>query len=62
MNKTEEAGTKEALKSFLKQNEEHHYNFEEEIDYKILLNFFKYFDNSLQDILKNSIPSTKGSI
>ena len=35
MNKTEEAGTKEALKSFLKQNEEHHYNFEEEIDYKI---------------------------
>lgn len=35
MNKTEESGTKEALKSFLKQNEEHHYNFEEEIDYKI---------------------------
>lgn len=35
MNKTEEAGTKEALKSFLKQNEDHHYNFEEEIDYKI---------------------------
>jgi len=24
-----------ALKSFLKQNEEHHYNFEEEIDYKV---------------------------
>ena len=35
MSKTETVGTKEALKSFLKQNEEHHYNFEEEIDYKI---------------------------
>ena len=28
-------GANEALKSFLKQNEEHHYNFEEEIDYKV---------------------------
>lgn len=35
MSKTEEIGTKESLKSFLKQNEEHHYNFEEEIDYKV---------------------------
>lgn len=33
--KAEDSGPKEALKSFLKQNEEHHYNFEEEIDYKI---------------------------
>jgi RecA/RadA recombinase len=32
---TSEMGAKEALKSFLKQNEEHHYNFEEEIDYKV---------------------------
>lgn len=33
--KTIESDTKSALKSFLKQNEEHHYNFEEEINYKI---------------------------
>ena len=26
---------KQALSSFLKQNEEHHYNFEEEVDYKV---------------------------
>ena len=35
MIKTAEISTKDALKSFLKQNEEHHYNFEEEIDYKV---------------------------
>ena len=35
MMKTAEISTKDALKSFLKQNQEHHYNFEEEIDYKV---------------------------
>ena len=31
----EEQSTKSVLKGFLKQNKEHHYNFEEEISYKI---------------------------
>ena len=36
MSKTKEVTeTKQALTSFLKQNEEHHYNFEDEIDYKV---------------------------
>jgi RecA/RadA recombinase len=35
MSKAEEVSTKEALKSFLQQNEDHHYNFEEEVDYKV---------------------------
>lgn len=35
MTTTESMTNNDALKSFLKQNEEHHYNFEEEIDYKI---------------------------
>lgn len=34
--KTEtETGSIDSLKSFLKQNEEHHYNYEEDIDYKV---------------------------
>lgn len=34
--KTEtETGSIDSLKSFLRQNEEHHYNFEEDIDYKV---------------------------
>ena len=35
MSKTEQLTSQEALKIFLKQNEEHHYNFEDEIDYKV---------------------------
>ena len=35
MSTAKELSANEALKSFLKQNEEHHYNFEEEIDYKV---------------------------
>jgi RecA/RadA recombinase len=35
MSKTAELATKDSLKSFLKQNEDHHYNFEEEITYKV---------------------------
>ena len=27
--------TNETLKSFLKENKEHHYNYEEEVDYKV---------------------------
>ena len=34
---------------------------ENEIDHKILLNFFKYFDNALQDILTDSIPTNVGN-
>lgn len=30
-----ETGSIDSLKSFLKQNEEHHYNYEEDIDYKV---------------------------
>ena len=35
MSKTKQEEPNLALSSFLKQNEEHHYNFEEEIDYKV---------------------------
>lgn len=35
MSKTVELNSKDALKMFLKQNEDHHYNFEEEIDYRV---------------------------
>jgi len=35
MSKTESLSGTEALKIFLKQNEEHHYNFEDEVDYKV---------------------------
>ena len=35
MNKTSEPSTKDSLKSFLKQNQDHHYNFEEEVNYKV---------------------------
>lgn len=35
MSKTQDLSGQEALKIFLKQNEDHHYNFEEEIDYKV---------------------------
>ena len=35
MSKTTDIESKDSLKSFLKQNEDHHYNFEEEIDYKV---------------------------
>jgi len=35
MSKTAELNSKDALKMFLKQNEEHHYNFEDEIEYKV---------------------------
>ena len=35
MSETPTLTAKGALKSFLKQHEEHHYNFEEEIDYKV---------------------------
>jgi len=35
MTQETESNSKNALKSFLKQNEEHHYNFEDEIDYKV---------------------------
>lgn len=35
MSKNTTSESSEALSSFLKQNEEHHYNFEEEIDYKV---------------------------
>ena len=35
MTKTEELDSKAALKTFLKQNEENHYNFEDEVDYKV---------------------------
>lgn len=35
MSPTESMTNNDALKSFLKQNEDHHYNFEEEIDYKV---------------------------
>jgi RecA/RadA recombinase len=35
MSKSTELDSKEALSLFLKQNEEHHYNFEDEIDYKV---------------------------
>ena len=45
-----------------KYRKEYFKRLDKEIDYKILLNFFKYFDNSLQDILKNSIPSNVGNM
>ena len=35
MTTTSETGAQEALKAFLLQNKEHHYNFEEEIDYRV---------------------------
>ena len=35
MTKTEELDSKAALKTFLKQNEDSHYNFEDEVDYKV---------------------------
>lgn len=35
MSKTSELDGKQALSLFLKQNEEHHYNFEDEVDYKV---------------------------
>jgi len=35
MSETSPASAKGSLKSFLKQHEAHHYNFEEEIDYKV---------------------------
>ena len=45
---------------------EHRSNYfkrlDKEIDNKILLNFFKYFDNSLQSIIRDSIPTNVGNI
>lgn len=35
MSKSTSSESSQSLSSFLKQNEEHHYNFEEEIDYKV---------------------------
>ena len=35
MTKTIESNNKESLKSFLKQNKDHHYNYIDEIDYKV---------------------------
>lgn len=35
MSKTQDLSGQEALKIFLKQNEDHHYNFEKEVDYKV---------------------------
>jgi RecA/RadA recombinase len=35
MSKTDTLDSKDALKMFLKQNEQHHYNFEEEVTYKV---------------------------
>lgn len=46
---------KEFRKSYFKR-------LDKEIDHKILLNFFKFFDNALQDIIKNSIASNVSNL
>ena len=48
--------------SSIKEFRKSYFNrLDKEIDHKILLNFFKYFDNSLQEIIKNSIPTNVGN-